>query len=115
MLFFSIYNCKYQNIPFKKKFNLILKKVVITPHFYSVWSGPYGVIFSCLVLYILDVPSTETYKVWKFNLSEKYAIYLLSIQLSIAHFPNSTIAAISGILAGKKEIFSLLLKKLIFD
>eukprot|EP01080_Neovahlkampfia_damariscottae_P009929 gene9929-2250_t len=74
--------------------------VVITPHFNTIWSGAYGIIFSCLVSYILDVPATESYKVWKFNISEKYAIYLLSIQLSIAHFPNSTIAAISGILAG---------------
>jgi hypothetical protein len=81
-------------------------KTVITPHFKQIWSGAYGIIFASLVSYFMDVPSTESYKVWKITLTEKYAIYLLCLQLSVAHFPSSTVASICGILSGLENYFN---------
>jgi len=61
--------------------------------------GPYGLIFASLVQYYFDVPPVNTVKVFGMTASPKTVTYLMSLQLAVAS-PGSTLAALSGILAG---------------
>jgi hypothetical protein len=53
-----------------------------------------------LVIYLLDIPSLENFKVWKFNFSEKFFVYILSFQMLLSNFPNSLLAGVCGIFSG---------------
>lgn len=55
--------------------------LVISPIMRELTNGPYGIIYASLVCYIFDIPSTETFKVWKITVTEKYFVYLLALQV----------------------------------
>lgn len=81
-------------------FFIQLAAVVLLESFRNVWSGPYAIIFACLIQYVFDVPSMTKFKVFGLNVTEKHVVYLLCLQLLLANFPNSLIAGVSGLIAG---------------
>lgn len=66
----------------------------------SLLSGPYGLIFSCFVQYVLDIPATNSFRLLGVGFSEKVFVYLLALQLLVASFPSSLIIGACGIFAG---------------
>jgi len=61
--------------------------------------GPYGIIFASLVQYYFDIPTVNQVRVFGFAASPKTVTYLLALQLAVAT-PGSTLASLSGLLAG---------------
>lgn len=88
---------------------MMLAVVVLFPSVGSV-TGPYWLIFSLLVQYYSEVPSTYRFRLFGLQAGDKLLAYLLSIQLVGNQFPASLFAAMSGILSGliyKSDVLSI--------
>ncbi|KAM9996250.1 hypothetical protein ACTFIY_002426 [Dictyostelium cf. discoideum] len=62
-------------------------------------SSPFSFIFSCLVLYYKDVPSTMWFKLFKIPLSDKMITYGLAAQ-TLLGFPSNINSSLIGIASG---------------
>jgi hypothetical protein len=63
-------------------------------------SGPYGLIFAAFVLFYSFIPASSRFRFLGANLSDKFFVYILGLQLLFSHAPTSFVAGISGILSG---------------
>jgi len=66
----------------------------------NIVSGPYGLVFSLLVQFYFEVPSTYRFRIFGISVGDKILTYLLSLQLMGTQFPSSLFAALSGIVVG---------------
>jgi len=64
------------------------------------FGGPYGLIFSSLVLFYKEIPPFYRFKLAGVPLTDKVFTYLLLTQLCFTNSPSSTLAALCGLLAG---------------
>ncbi|KAK5578595.1 hypothetical protein RB653_008267 [Dictyostelium firmibasis] len=62
-------------------------------------SSPFSFIFSCLVLYYKDVPSTMWFKLFKIPLSDKMITYGLAAQ-TLLGFPSNINSSLIGVASG---------------
>ncbi|KAI8048011.1 hypothetical protein BDF22DRAFT_747212 [Syncephalis plumigaleata] len=63
-------------------------------------SGPYGMTLAALYQMHAGLPSAYRFKLFGTTFSDKSLLYLLSLQLMIANWPESVVASISGLIAG---------------
>uniref|UniRef100_A0A7S1IYK5 UBA domain-containing protein n=1 Tax=Eutreptiella gymnastica TaxID=73025 RepID=A0A7S1IYK5_9EUGL len=62
--------------------------------------GPYGLVFSLLWRYIVEIPAISKFSIFGAILTDKIFVYLLAIQLLMTNPPSTTTAGISGLLGG---------------
>jgi len=63
-------------------------------------SGPYSILFAMYVLFFSHVPASSRFRFLGVDLSDKFFVYVLGLQLVWSHPPTSLVAALSGILGG---------------
>jgi len=63
-------------------------------------AGPYAIIFAGLYQYHKIVPTTTSFSIFGFNVTDKFILYCLGLQLLAFHYPVSAIAGTCGLLAG---------------
>ncbi|KAJ5076259.1 rhomboid protein [Anaeramoeba ignava] len=79
---------------------LQLAYLVIHPRLF-IPPGPYGIIFSCFVLFYSQIPSTqEFFRFSRFRLTNKIFFYIIGIQILIILSQRSLIPFFSGIIPG---------------
>lgn len=89
-------------------FNLLLSSVLSTVlgvhNIKYYWkSGPYGLIFSSLVIYYVMIPATVTYSFSQsisYKFTEKHVVYLLALQLLTLNFWRALPISMCGLLTG---------------
>lgn len=62
--------------------------------------GPYGLIFSLLWRYAIEIPPISKFTIFGISMTDKIFIYALALQLLLSSPPSSTAAGISGLLGG---------------
>jgi hypothetical protein len=60
-------------------------------------SGPYFYIYACFALYYSLVPATTRFRLFGVTLSDKVFVYLLGVQMALAHWPGGLVSAFAGI------------------
>jgi hypothetical protein len=66
----------------------------------AVRNGLYPVVFGFLPFYIADVPAQIAYIVCGVNISTKWFVYLLAVQMMFCANPNSMVTALCAFIAG---------------
>ncbi|GMH20203.1 hypothetical protein Nepgr_022044 [Nepenthes gracilis] len=91
-------------IVFSVVVSLLLEAVALfllkDPGFNLITSGPYGLIFSSLVLFYFDIPVSTRIRIFGLHISDKSFIYLAGLQLLLSSWKRSILPSICGILAG---------------
>lgn len=67
---------------------------------YWMISGIYGWIFFLLPAYVICASPGAIIKIWKIALTDKYALYILCLQLTLVRIPNSCITVAFPLLLG---------------
>jgi len=62
--------------------------------------GPYSFIFASFILYYSEIPATYRFRVAGISATDKLFAYILGLQLLFSNSPQSTYAALSGIISG---------------
>eukprot|EP01018_Ginkgo_biloba_P000796 Gb_24078 [translate_table: standard] len=63
-------------------------------------SGPYGIIFSSFVPFLLDIPVSTRFRTFGVRFSDKSFVYLAGLQLLLSSWKKSFIPGVCGVLAG---------------
>lgn len=63
-------------------------------------SGPYGIIFALLYIYIRDFPVQYQIRLGGVGLTDKMFIYVLGIQLILSSWPLGIVNGLTGLAAG---------------
>ncbi len=64
-------------------------------------SGPYGIIYACMVYYMVDIPQSYSHRLFHtISINNKIFALILAAQLVFQDGWRSTLAALSGLIAG---------------
>ncbi|KAG0629463.1 hypothetical protein M758_1G105900 [Ceratodon purpureus] len=63
-------------------------------------SGPFGLIFSCFVLFFFDIPASTRVKLLGAEVSEKSFVYFVGLQLLLWSWMQSFIPGLCGVISG---------------
>eukprot|EP00238_Polyblepharides_amylifera_P014463 CAMPEP_0196591108 /NCGR_PEP_ID=MMETSP1081-20130531/68544_1 /TAXON_ID=36882 /ORGANISM="Pyramimonas amylifera, Strain CCMP720" /LENGTH=216 /DNA_ID=CAMNT_0041914375 /DNA_START=425 /DNA_END=1075 /DNA_ORIENTATION=- len=77
-----------------------LAVLTTSAHTEGLGSGPYGLIFSLVVQFVLDVPASARFKLLGVPLTDKIFIYLAAAQFLFSSPGAAILPAVSGLLAG---------------
>ena len=72
----------------------------VSPSQWAFSSGPYALLFGLLSVFFFDIPQSAPFTLFGLPLSDKLFLYVLSLQVCLAHLPGSAYTALIGLVLG---------------